>query len=256
MTVKRGLCNLRLMNRKVIPLTIFSLAVVAIGFLATRLYRPVGGSGRLVNEQRQIAPFNRLTVDNIGYLHIEQSDEQIFLVEAEDNILPHVVAEVKEKNLQISLGLEHALRLIRPTKPVRVFVTVRDLRQLTVNGRSEIESANAIKTDFIEINLNGESKLTAHIEAQEVRINLGNLAEGNLKGWAGIQTVRMNGASQYSAKDFDVRESYVSIDGQGKALIKAAEKLTVQINGDGEIEYLGNPVVEEKISGSGRVRRL
>jgi hypothetical protein len=244
------------MVKKILILIGLSLLLLVIGFSLARLYHPTTGSGDLANEKRQTLSFNRITVENVGYLFLQQGEEQSLLIEAEDNILPFVKTEISDNNLRVGFGAEYALRLVRPSKPVRVFVIVRDLRQLTVKGGSEVEGNNLIKTDYLEINLEGDGKLHLNVEAGEVRVRLKDQAGGEIKGKTGVQIIRIEGDGQYKSKDLDSEEANIYIEGDGKALLKASSILNIEINGGGVVEYYGDPALQQKISGSGRVRRL
>ena len=47
----------------------------------------------------------------------------------------------------------------------------------------------------------------------------------------------------------------MDVSGAGKIVVNARKTLTARISGAGVVEYLGDPVVKESISGIGRVKR-
>ena len=47
----------------------------------------------------------------------------------------------------------------------------------------------------------------------------------------------------------------IRVSGAGKAIVNAARLLKVDISGAGVVEYIGDPKIEQQISGVGKIRR-
>ena len=63
-------------------------------------------------------------------------------------------------------------------------------------------------------------------------------------------------AGNYNGQDFISDITKVAISGLGSATVWASEELEVDISGGGSVRYKGNPVIDENVSGIGRIERL
>jgi hypothetical protein len=52
-----------------------------------------------------------------------------------------------------------------------------------------------------------------------------------------------------------VQEATAEISGSGDISVAARDNLAVRVSGSGTVEYSGDPVVDEEITGSGDVRK-
>jgi hypothetical protein len=98
------------MNKKMaIVLIVFALAVVSCNGITVNL----GGrgtqsveiveSGNVVTEDRQVSGFDGIAFDGIGELIITQGDTESLTVQADENVMPHIVTEVRGSELNIHM---------------------------------------------------------------------------------------------------------------------------------------------------------
>jgi len=66
---------------------------------------------------------------------------------------------------------------------------------------------------------------------------------------------KIKGGGSIDLSEFPVDSLYASIEGGGKILLNARNKLEGKISGGGLIEYLGDPIVESNVSGGGTIRK-
>src|SRR5438874_6398754 len=59
--------------------------------------RPVKGSGNIVSEVRDISGFDAVELKSIGMVTIEQGDREGVEITADDNLLPEITTEVKNR---------------------------------------------------------------------------------------------------------------------------------------------------------------
>jgi hypothetical protein len=194
------------------------------------------GSGVVVEEDRMVDSFNRVSFEGVGKLIIIQGDEQSLRIEAEDNILPHVDTAVRGQTLQISFDTERWENIIRPTKPIRFYLTVTDLNAIFLSGLGDIEIQD-IDVESLDVTLSGAGSIS-------------------ITGYAHQQDVNVSGAGAYDAADLMSDVADINLSGAGSAKVWVTESLDVNITGLGSVSYYGDPQLEQSVSGLGNVESL
>lgn len=207
------------------------------------------GSGNVITQSREVGGFDRVVLSGIGDVTLTQGSREALTIEAEDNIIPHIKTEVKDKTLQISFDN----KAIIPTKPVKFNLTMRDIHSLETKGVSNIDAAS-IQTDRLELGISGTGNINLpKISADSVMINVsgaGNLTTG---GKTGSQQVSLSGAGNYNGQDLQSKTAEVTITGLGRVVVWATDALDVTISGTGGVDYYGSPRVSQQISGLGKL---
>ena len=79
----------------------------------------IPGSGRVVEETRQVSGFTGIELATFGDLHIQVGEKEELRIEAEDNLIEHFVVSVHAARLKIETQPGVSLR---PTKPVNFYL--------------------------------------------------------------------------------------------------------------------------------------
>jgi hypothetical protein len=194
------------------------------------------GSGLVVEETRSVSSFDRVSFEGIGRLVIIQGSEQNLTIEAEDNILPRIDTRVRGRTLQISFDTDRWENIIRPTEPIRFYLTVTDLESIFLSGLGDIDVQD-IEVQNLDVTLSGAGSIT-------------------LSGAAERQDVNVSGAGAYDAGDLMSAVTDINLSGAGSATVWVTESLDVNITGLGSVSYYGDPELEQSISGLGSIEAL
>ena len=213
-------------------LAFLSLAVVVSGCNSAIGSPAVKGSGVVATETRDAFSFTEVRVSGSGEVTIEQTGTESVVVEAEDNLLPLLETRVADGVLHLGLKRNTS---IRPMKPIRYRVTVKDLTGVAISGSGSVR-ATGIDTD----------RLTADISGS---------GSADLAGRADVVTLRVSGSGSYDASELQSKSVKVDISGSGDALVNAGDELDASISGSGSVRYGGDPDVRKRVSGSGTVAR-
>ena len=183
---------------------------------------------------------------------ITQGDKDALSVEAEDNVISHINTDVKNNNLNISFQGNMPV----PTKPIKYYLTVKDLKSIDIEGAAMIESGGITAN-----NLTMKIKGAAQGNMTNLNVNLLNIIiEGmgklNLAGKANNQSINISGVGSYNATNLRTRTTTITIDGGGKATVRVLDLLNIIINGGGDISYIGNPRITQQINGGGSIRQI
>lgn len=207
------------------------------------------GSGNITREERNVSGFDRLVLTGIGDVILEQGDSEALEIEAEDNLIDDITTEVRDGTLYI--GFKR--RIVLPTKPVKFYLTMKDIRSLETKGLGNIRS-DGINTDRLDIGISG----TGNIDIEDLssdRMNVTISGAGNLTIVGKVSDVEVNlsGAGNLNGEDLEVQRSEVTITGLGRVTTWVTESLNVRISGAGSVDYYGNPEVTQNITGLGSI---
>lgn len=237
------------MDKKIL-VVVFVLFAMMFGACGFNLNIDVDqGSGNVITETREVSNFDRLSLSGIGEVELTQGDEESLKIEAEDNIVPIIKTEVRDGTLYITFERKTVL----PTKPIKFYLTMRDVRGLEMLGVSNLRS-DRIETDRLDVIISGTGgiKILALV-ADRVTTKISGAGSFEAEGQVGDQNVTVSGAGNYNGEDLQSRSSVVTITGLGRVLVWATDKLDVTISGTGGVDYYGSPSITKSISGIGNL---
>jgi len=242
------------MKNKAIPLILACL--LFLGSLACRisgeLSQPaagapavVRGSGKLAEETRPVSGFHAVNLATIGELEIEFGEEEALRLKAEDNLLPHFKTTVVDGVLTIETTEATG---IEPTRPVKFFLTVKELDSLEASSLGDIR-VGTVETGSFTALLSSSGKVTlGTLKAAQANLavsSLGTLELDRLE--AGRLEVEISGSGDVEigsgqVQDLEARlTSLGSLKAQGLDMPQSdhAGRLQAELSGSGSLE-LGN----------------
>lgn len=190
------------------------------------------GSGIVKSESRQVSGFDEVRFRGSGELLIEQTGSESLTIEAEDNILPLLTADVE--NGKLILGLRPGTRIVT-RKPIIFRLTVKQLKAVEASGSGSTQ-IRGLNTDRFAFNGSGS-------------------IEVGVAGRADDQEVTFSGSGEYSSETLTSKVARVRVSGSADVVVQASESLDVVVSGSGSVQYLGNPKVTKTASGSGAVEK-
>jgi hypothetical protein len=227
--------------------------LVSMGACGIGPRRFVNGSGAVRSEARAVRDFTGVDLSGTGTLVITQGATEALTIEAEDNILAVLTSEVRGDTLR--LGVEEGVS-IRPTKPIRYTLAVKNLDDVKLSGSGRIE-IGALRTERLAVRISGSGDATiGGLSATTLAVTVSGSGDIEAAGTVTRQEISISGSGAYAAEGLASREARVSASGNGRATVRVADTLDVQISGSGDIAYIGTPRVATDISGAGKVNRL
>ena len=189
-------------------------------------------SGDIASEARDVSGFDEVELSGVGNLSIRQTGTESLSVRAEEDVLPKIRTEVVDGRLLI--GPEPNTS-IETTEPIDYELTVDNLRALELSGSGNVD-AEGIDTDQLVVDISGSGavKTSGRAESQEVHVS---------------------GAGDYDAQDLESKRVRIEVEGAGSAVVNASEELDAKVGGTGFVEYVGDPTIEQDVSGVGRVSK-
>ena len=186
------------------------------------------GSASVVTEQRDAAGFDGVTIRGVGRLVVTQTGTESVSVTASQSSQPLIRAIVRNGMLELN-----AVVPLEQSRDIVYQVTTRSLSKLKVDGSIEVD-INGITSQNLEIDINGPALVGA-------------------SGTVENQALRIAGSGSYRAPELQTKRTSLSIDGPSSVSVQVSELLTGFIDGDGVVEYRGDPAVDVSVSANSRL---
>ncbi len=191
----------------------------------------IPGSGNIASENREVEAFSAIGYSGGGTVEVVIGETTSVEVECDDNLLEHIVTELKGDVLKI-----YPAKSISPSAGINVKITTPNLSKLSIAGSGE-GSVEGLDESKFAIDIAGSGKMKCTGSAESLSISIA-------------------GSGEIINDELAARKVDVSISGSGDVRVHATDELTVSIAGSGKVEYLGTPKVAHKIAGSGEVVKL
>jgi len=140
--------------------------------------------------------------------------------------------------------------------PVTVYVTMPEIKALSVSGSGSIKAAEAIKANDLDLAVSGSGSLNlAQVQSAAISSAISGSGSITIMGAAPRHDIRISGSGNVQSADLRAQDSKVSISGSGNCRVNATKTLDARIAGSGNIYVSGNPQINSSVAGSGRVHR-
>lgn len=226
-----------------------TLALAACG--GSNTATAIKGSGIVRSETREVHNFSQIALSGVGTVIVQQGNAEGLRIEAEDNILPLISSTVSDARLTI--GVRDSNATLSPTRPIRYYISARQVSALHLTGSGEIQ-APSVQADALEVRIEGAGNVaTDGLRVGTLTVGISGTGDYTGSGAAASQHISIAGTGNYFAKQLRGAEADVSIAGTGSATVRVSDSLIAEIKGIGTILYVGNPQVQQQISGIGTV---
>lgn len=211
-----------------VPLVVFVLLSTGCGFASLALNH-VKGSGKVVEETRNLAPFSKIESQGSTDVVVSIGSPQRVVVKADDNILPLITTSVTGDSLLIGSRGNYS-----SSANIQVSVTVPSLTSLELAGSGTL-AVSGLQQQAFRVGLSGSGDVTASGTASEVDVSIAGSGDVHLFGLI-------------------AQHGRVSVTGSGDIEVHAVQSLNASVMGSGDILYEGNPEkLERSVVGSGEI---
>ncbi len=209
-------------------------------------------------------PFSKVRCRDIGTLILTQGDQPSLTVEADEELLAKLVAEVRGDSLFLGLdedwfaqfGKMFSSIFTEPDRKITYYLTVTDLDQIHISGKMDL-ACDTFKARDLKLQISGLGQLSfGHLECTNLKVSISGRGEFSGAGWAEHQSIHISGSGEYKTPHLASQTAQIVISGQGNATLQVEESLDITISGMGKVHYYGQPKMRQVISGMGRTKRL
>lgn len=212
-----------------------------------------------------VPDFSAIYVNSDYTVYLKQTNEQQVVLEAipeiaevtnifvEEGILM-INVERKPDNQNKSVWAKIDDIKLRPT--MKVYVTVRNVSVLQVNGGGKIISENSLAANDLKLLVSGPGSMDLDIKGDQVSAEVSGAGTLGLKGYATDLDARVSGQGALSAFNCPVKSAKIHVSGSGAGQLNVSDNIEAMVSGSGSIKHKGNTkTVLRKIYGSGTIDR-
>ncbi len=210
-------------------------------------------------ENRDIKDVRRVLLKDYGHLFINQGEEESLRIEGEAEVISTVKTIIREGELVLDIDAGwfdktwSAVTSAVEGRVLKYYLTIKNLDGIYVQGAASVK-IQGLKTESLYITLKGAGEIVLEgLEAGLVDVDLPGAGRISLSGKTDRLNVLMKGAGSYESPRLESREAKVILRGVGKATVWATAQLDATVEGIGAIDYYGNPVIRQNVSGLGKV---
>ena len=234
---------------------ITALLVICIGC------RSFSGSGEVIKGNGTIETktfpqnnFNAISIAGGWTADIRYSETFSIQIETDENMFPYLDISLTGTTLNIGFKSGYS---ISPTQ-CKVSITMPALIRLqTAGSLTAVISLFNIPQETMSIDISGSGNITAHeITVNTLKVDVSGSGDFSATGKAENMIADISGSGDIKTTDFETEKADISISVSGSAKMWVTRHLKADISGSGSVRYKGNPVIETKSSGSGRISSL
>ena len=214
----------------------------------------IKGNGKIETKSFPQNNFNALSISGGWTADIRYSETFSMQIETDENIFSDLDISVAGTTLNIGFKSGYS---ISPTQ-CKVSITMPALIKLqTAGSLTAVISSFNLPKDSMSIDIAGSGNITARdITVNTLKVDVSGSADFSATGKAENMIADISGSGDIKTTDFETEKADISISGSGSAKVWVTRHLKADIGASGSIRYKGNPVIETKSSGIGRISSL
>jgi hypothetical protein len=251
--------------KKKIEILLLALFAIGVGQVHAQ---QVKATDSLVTINPSVSNFNELKIGGPVDIVITQGSTESLKLTVPAEVKDRVVAEVSghvlrihnkhdnwgqsEKSWYSDKSYWH-----RTHARIVAYVTVKELRKITLSGSGTMAFDNGLTTDEMKLTLRGSGDMHGKITTKYLATKVSGSGKITISGSAEHSKVSVTGSGNFIAADLVTSNSIVKISGSGDAKVNASEEIYAGVSGSGGVSYTGGAKkVTSTKSGSGYVNRF
>lgn len=206
-------------------------------------------AGPIVSQSRDIDAATSVVLNTWGDLTIREGEPSI-VIEAPSAVLDRLTSSVDDGVLVLGVTPGTPEFLVGK---ISYELTLPSLEGLEINGLGDVDSTvPSGATLRLEVNGSGQIDIR-DIDASQVTLQIAGTSNVDLRGRTDEFTVSVDGSATVRADRLESARVSVELNGIGDLTVAASATLDVSISGSGSVVYQGRPQVTQNISGVGSV---
>ncbi len=205
------------------------------------------GNGNVVKQQREVGDFSSIKVNCSADVYIEQGSKTQVTVMADENLLELIETNVVGDMLKIDINGS-----ISRVKELIVFVTVKNLDEIQINGSGDVESEGTIKGIDLEIGINGSGNVELDLDMKNVKTSINGSGDVEITGVGGDFQLKVSGSGSFEGKDMRLNLCDITVYGSGDVEMNgSATKIEIEQSASGDINLYNLDAQDADLRGSG-----
>ncbi|GAC1420838.1 MAG: head GIN domain-containing protein [Flavisolibacter sp.] len=204
--------------------------------------------------EKNVGSFNSVDVRGSMNVRLMQGTASSVNIETDDNLMPYIDIYLDGNTLVVRNKEGYNLEA---SKEIIVHATAPVFKDIDVSGSGDISADNIISgTQPISMHVSGSGNITLEVNATKLNTDISGSGDIALKGHVQDFTAEVSGSGKVKCFDLITDNSTLNLAGSSDAEVNVLKKLEIDVSGSGSVRYKGTASVNQKIRGSGDVRKV
>jgi hypothetical protein len=201
--------------------------------------------------------FSKVSVSSGIDLYLSQGTTEAAKVVGDKELVEKIVLQKEGNHLTIRFKENTSWSgLFRNRQGIKVYLTFKNLDELSSSGGSDVYTQNTIKTNRLTLASSGGSDVDMNIVCKDISIKASGGSDVDLKGSATNMNLDISGGSDVDAEAFSVDYAKVHASGGSDADIRVNKALEADASGGSDVTFSGDASYKKTSSSkSGSVKR-
>jgi flagellar motor switch/type III secretory pathway protein FliN len=213
----------------------------------------------------ELPEFKSLYVNSNYTVYLKQTNKQEVTVEAMTDI--YSVSDIKVVDGVLMVNIERKpespnkslwakIDDIKLNPTMKLYVTMKNIEELQVNGGGKIIAENSLATGNIKLAVNGSGSMDIDLKGDMVKAEVTGSGSIALRGYATSLEALISGAGTINGFNCPMETAKVKVSGSGICELNVTTTIDAVVAGSGLVKHKGNTKnAQKKVFGSGSVDR-
>jgi hypothetical protein len=195
--------------------------------------------------------FDRLELGGAARVLVFQGERDQAFIAGDDEVQKGV--EVQLANRQLVIRPAGGWKFWHSDK-LFVQVEMRELRQLSISGASDVHAPGPLRADRLKLSISGAGIARLdQLYAHQLTFAISGAGDGQLGGRVDDLALQISGKGKVIADRLQAQRARVNVSGIGNVVLWVTDDLSAHISGIGSVDYFGTPSVQRSVSGMGSI---
>jgi hypothetical protein len=204
----------------------------------SRAVSSVNGSGKVIDQEIEVADFDSINAQGEFILDIVQSDTVSVILSTDDNLMSRIKLVRERKTLKISI--EAPANFFPTSLKIKIFMP--QITGINLSGGAKATVSGFKSDEVFSLFLADKGNLKGSLEAGEVNLHLSDASTLALTGSAAELNLTALKDSKLDLKDFSLKQASVKLEEASEAIVNINGRIDLELRGKSKVFFLGNPV--------------
>jgi uncharacterized protein YxeA len=256
------------------------IGIIVLAASAVAIAKPaIEGNKNVVKEDRSVKDFSKVSVSNGIDLYLIQGSENKLVLEADENLMEHIITEVKDGKLRI-----YTEKNIRKAKSLKAYLTFEKLNYISGSSGADIFAEEGIESDEMDVRMSSGSDMKIKLKAnkaefdmssgsdaivnfegkeleidassgsdldiktnklENIDVDLSSGSDVTIEGSAGKMILNASSGSDFKAFDFIVENARVDVSSACDVKLNVVSSLEVDASSASSVRYKGKAKITD-----------
>lgn len=213
----------------------------------------------------ELPEFKSIYVNSNYTVYLKQTNKQEVTVEAMTDI--YSVSDIKVVDGILMVNIERKPETpnkslwakiddIKLNPTMKLYVTMKNIEELQVNGGGKIIAENSLATGNLKLAVNGNGSMDIDLKGDIVKAEVTGSGSIALRGYATSLEALISGAGTINGFNCPMDNAKVKVSGSGICELNVSTTIDAVVAGSGLVKHKGNTKnAQKKVYGTGSVDR-